>query len=44
MISIALEILTNWVLMGIAVWICMIGFLYFAVVCEKIADTFATAK
>lgn len=41
---ILLEIIGNWAAMGILMWLLMISCLYFAVLCEKIADFLAKTK
>ena len=40
----ALEIVGNWILMGIIIWLIMTVCLYFAILCEKIVDFFVSTK
>ncbi len=42
--SVIFEIIFYWISMGIILAIAMTGFLYFAVLCEKIIDLLSTDK
>ena len=38
MVTIGLQIIANWILMGCILALTMVGCLYFAILCEKITD------
>ncbi len=44
MLYIILEIMFNWVAMGMLMWLVLAGSLYFAIFCEKVVDYFTPAK